>query len=91
MEPELAFCDLAGLLRCVEAYVRHCAAAVLARCGEDLDFLAKRYDANLPGRAQVCRRYSCGVIIDYESACMFIFGVSSYPTIEERERARTPS
>ncbi len=38
VEPELAFADLNDDMDCAEAYLKHCVAAVLARCNEDLAF-----------------------------------------------------
>ena len=41
VEPELAFADLNDDMNCAEAYLKHCLAAVLARCDEDLAFFER--------------------------------------------------
>lgn len=48
IEPEIAFCDLAGDMACAEGYVRYCCQAVLDRNMEDLEFLAERFDKDKP-------------------------------------------
>ena len=44
VEPEMAFCDLAGDADLAEAFLKHIFAAVLERCGEDMEFFNKRID-----------------------------------------------
>jgi len=44
VEPEMAFCDLAGDCDLAEAFLKHIFTAVLERCGEDVAFLSKRTD-----------------------------------------------
>jgi asparaginyl-tRNA synthetase len=41
IEPELAFATLADDMNCAEDYVRFCCKALLARCPEDLELMAK--------------------------------------------------
>ena len=41
VEPEMAFCDLAGDADVAEAFIKHIFRAVLDRCGEDMDFFNK--------------------------------------------------
>ena len=53
IEPEMAFADLARDIAAAEAYLKHCLAHVLKRCGEDLDFFEKQYDSTLKERLQV--------------------------------------
>ena len=44
VEPEVAFCDLAGLAELAEDFLKSVFRAVLDRCGEDMAFFAKRID-----------------------------------------------
>ena len=44
VEPEMAFCDLAGDADLAEAFVKHIFAAVLARCPRDMAFFAERVE-----------------------------------------------
>jgi asparaginyl-tRNA synthetase len=44
IEPEMAFCDLAGNMDIAEAFLKHLFAAVLARCADDLAFFNERID-----------------------------------------------
>ena len=52
VEPELAFCDLSGVTRCAEAYIRHCCLAVLEQCPEEIEYFTQRYDKNVAPRLQ---------------------------------------
>ena len=52
VEPELAFCDLQGVSRCAEAYIKHCCTAVLNKCGEEMAFFVKRYDGSVENRVK---------------------------------------
>lgn len=45
VEPELAFADLSDDMDCAEAYLKHCLAAALSSCDEDLAF----FEALSPG------------------------------------------
>jgi asparaginyl-tRNA synthetase len=44
IEPEMAFCDLAGDMDVAEAFLKHVFAAVLERCPDDLAFFQQRID-----------------------------------------------
>ena len=44
VEPEMAFCDLAGDADLAEAFLKHVFGAVLQRCPEELEFFAKNVD-----------------------------------------------
>ncbi|MCE5276539.1 MAG: asparagine--tRNA ligase [Planctomycetaceae bacterium] len=44
VEPEMAFCDLAGDADMAEAFVKHIFATVLERCDEDMRFFNERID-----------------------------------------------
>src|SRR5882762_9175535 len=44
IEPEMAFCDLAGNMDVAEAFLKSLFAAVLARCPDDLAFFNERID-----------------------------------------------
>jgi asparaginyl-tRNA synthetase len=44
VEPEMAFCDLAGDVELAEAFLKHVFAAVLERCPDDMAFFAERID-----------------------------------------------
>ena len=44
VEPEMAFCDLAGNADLAETFVKHIFAAVLERCPQDMAFFNKRID-----------------------------------------------
>jgi asparaginyl-tRNA synthetase len=52
IEPEIAFCDLEGNMKCAEEYVRYCCQTVLDRCLDDLEFLASRYDKDSVARVK---------------------------------------
>ena len=47
VEPEMAFCDLQGDLEVAEALVKHCIAAVLERCQEEIDFFTRFLEPGL--------------------------------------------
>ena len=44
VEPEMAFCDLAGDADLAEAFLKHLFSAVLSRCDEDMQFFNDRID-----------------------------------------------
>ena len=44
IEPELAFCDLEGDMKCAEDYVRFCCDWLLTHCMDDMEFLSAKYD-----------------------------------------------
>jgi asparaginyl-tRNA synthetase len=44
VEPEMAFCDLAGDMDVAEAFLKHVFRAVLEDCGDDMRFFAERID-----------------------------------------------
>lgn len=44
IEPEIAFCDLQGVMKCAEQYVQHCCKHLLATCRADMEFIVERYD-----------------------------------------------
>jgi asparaginyl-tRNA synthetase len=44
VEPEVAFCDLAGLADLAEDFLKHVFRAVMERCPDDLEFFNKRID-----------------------------------------------
>jgi asparaginyl-tRNA synthetase len=47
VEPEMAFCDLAGDADLAEAFLKFLFAAVLERCGEEMEFFNTRIDEKL--------------------------------------------
>lgn len=47
IEPEMAFCDLAGDMDTAEAFVKYLIADALEHCSEDLDFFGKFVDKGL--------------------------------------------
>ena len=50
IEPEMAFCDLAGDCDLAEAYTKHLLRTVLERCAEDMAFFGERIDKGLVER-----------------------------------------
>ena len=44
VEPEMAFCDLAGDMELAEAFLKHLFRAVLDECEDDMKFFAERID-----------------------------------------------
>lgn len=44
IEPEIAFCDLGGLMKCVESYVKFCIKYVLEECKSEMHFFNERID-----------------------------------------------
>lgn len=44
IEPEMAFCDLAGDMELAERFLKHCITRVMDRCMPDLEFFNKRID-----------------------------------------------
>ncbi|TAF55594.1 MAG: asparagine--tRNA ligase [Oscillatoriales cyanobacterium] len=51
VEPEMAFCDLAGDMDLAEAFLKYVFQAVLAACPEDMEFFNQRIDATVLERA----------------------------------------
>ncbi len=47
IEPEMAFCDLAGNMELAEAFLKHVFASVLENCLDDLEFFAERIDESV--------------------------------------------
>ena len=50
IEPEMAFCDLAGDLEVAEAMIKYIVGAVLERCSAEMEFFNKFVDNTLLGR-----------------------------------------
>lgn len=50
IEPEIAFCDLAGDMALAEENVRHLVRAMLEECGEELEFFNRLVDKGLEAR-----------------------------------------
>jgi len=50
IEPEVAFCDLAGDMDLAEAHVKHMVQVMLTDCAEDLEFFSKFVDKELVAR-----------------------------------------
>lgn len=44
VEPEMAFCDLAGDMAVAEDFLRFVFGAIVQRCGDEIDFLSKHYE-----------------------------------------------
>ena len=44
IEPEMAFCELAGDMEVAEAFLKHIFRAVLEQCSDDMEFFVKRVD-----------------------------------------------
>jgi len=53
IEPEIAFCDIHGDMKCAEAYVQYCCRAVLDECMADMEFLGQHFDATAIERLKV--------------------------------------
>ncbi len=53
IEPEMAFCDLAGDLECAESYVRFCIDYILKNSAEDLAFCDQFLEKGLIDRLQL--------------------------------------
>ena len=51
VEPEMAFCDLAGDMDLAEAFLKFVFNAVLKDCAEDMDFFNQRIDSTVLDRA----------------------------------------
>ncbi len=47
VEPEMAFCELAGNMDLAEAFLKEVFASVLERCPDDMEFFEKRIDASV--------------------------------------------
>jgi asparaginyl-tRNA synthetase len=52
VEPEMAFCDLAGDMDLAEAFLKYVFKAVLEQCPEDMEFFNQRIDKTVIDRAQ---------------------------------------
>lgn len=52
IEPELAFCDLSGVMDNAEQYVKFCVKQALEKCEDDLAFFNQFYDKTLLGRLE---------------------------------------
>ncbi len=52
VEPEMAFCDLAGDRRVAEEFIRDIVGAVLTRCGDDIDFFDEWVEKGLRRRLE---------------------------------------
>ena len=52
IEPEVAFCDLAGDMDLAEAHVKHMVQVMLTDCAADLEFFSKFVDKELVSRLQ---------------------------------------
>ncbi len=50
IEPEVAFFDIADNMDLAEEFIKYCITYALDHCKDDIDFLAKMYDAELPER-----------------------------------------
>ena len=50
IEPEMAFCDLAGDIDLAEAFIKHLVRQVVEHCPEDFALFAKFIDTSLPDR-----------------------------------------
>jgi len=50
IEPEVAFCDLAGDMDLAEAHVKHMVQTMLTDCAEDMEFFSKFVDKELVAR-----------------------------------------
>ena len=50
IEPEVAFFDIADNMDLAEEFIQYCITYALDHCKDDIDFLAKMYDAELPER-----------------------------------------
>ncbi|MFM1944629.1 MAG: hypothetical protein RI897_3611 [Verrucomicrobiota bacterium] len=50
IEPEMAFCDLAGDMDVAEEFVKSMAGVMLERCGEDLSFFSRFVDKQVESR-----------------------------------------
>lgn len=51
VEPEMAFCDLAGDMDLAEAFLKFVFKAVLEECAEDMEFFNQRIDSSVLDRA----------------------------------------
>jgi asparaginyl-tRNA synthetase len=49
VEPEMAFCDLAGDMELAEAFLKFVIRAVLERCPDDMEFFHQRIDDSVRG------------------------------------------
>ncbi len=82
VEPEMAFYDIADNMDLAEDFIKYCINYALSNCADDLEFLAKMYDAELIDRLHkvvetefVRLPYTEGVKILKESGKKFQFPV----------------
>ena len=52
IEPEMAFCDLAGDIDIAEAFIKHLVRWVMEKCHEDFDLFSRFIDKDLPARLE---------------------------------------
>ena len=83
VEPEVAFNDIKDNMDLAEEFIKYCISYALEHCKDDIDFLAKMYDENLPKRLQdvincefVRLPYTEGIKILEASGKKFEFPVS---------------
>jgi len=50
IEPEIAFCDLEGDMKCAEQYVQFCCTHVLQTCRQEMEFIADKVDSEAIAR-----------------------------------------
>ena len=50
VEPEVAFFDITDNMELAEQFVKYCISYALDHCADDIEFLAKMYDEELPSR-----------------------------------------
>ncbi len=50
IEPEMAFYDITDNMDLAEAFIKYCIGYALEHCADDIEFLAKMYDEDLPAR-----------------------------------------
>ena len=82
VEPEMAFYDIADNMDLAEDFIKYCINYALSNCADDLEFLAKMYDAELIDRLHkvvetefVRLPYTEGIKILKESGKKFQFPV----------------
>ena len=61
IEPEMAFCDLAGDMDVAEAMIKHIIRRVLERCPQEIDFFNSFVDKGLKERLVLGNRVFCSV------------------------------
>jgi len=52
VEPEMAFCDLDGMIRLSEVFIKHVVTHVFTECAEDFDFCSKLIDKECISRIE---------------------------------------